>query len=392
MSKNTRTSMGWAPRLGRLFGIEIRIHLTFLLLLGFIGLANWLPNQSLGAAMFGVLFFGLLFLCVLLHELGHALAAKQFGIKTTDITLLPIGGLARLERMPDKPAQELWVAVAGPLVNVVIAAALFAGLLLAGGGALFDGVGTVGGQMVERLLLANVFLVLFNLLPAFPMDGGRVLRALLAMQMPFARATRIAARIGQGMAVLFGFAGLFVNPMLILIALFVWIGAAQETAAAEMKSTFAGVPVREAMLTEFQTLHPHETLGDVARHILAGTQQNFPVVDETGRVVGVMTHADFFSALRTHGDAAGVADAMSKEFAVADSAEPLEAVLTRIEPGRCTTVPVFQEGRLVGLLTPENLGEFVMIQSALERHHKEHWSAPPPMLDDDVRWPRPRHA
>ena len=232
--------MKWSFKLGRILGIDVYVHFTFLLLLGFVGLAHWLPGRSLEAALTGMLFFAGLFVCVLLHEYGHALAARKYGIATRDITLLPIGGLARLERMPEKPSQELVVALAGPLVNVVIAVGLFVGLMLTGNWQPLSSLTTTSGNLVERLLVVNVFLVLFNLLPAFPMDGGRVLRSLLAMRMEYARATRIAARIGQGMAALFGFAGLFGNPMLLLIALFVWIGAGQEAAAVEMKSSFSG--------------------------------------------------------------------------------------------------------------------------------------------------------
>ena len=288
--------MKWSFKLGRILGIDVYIHFTFMLLLGFVGLAHWLPERSLEAALTGMLFFAGLFVCVLLHEYGHALAARKYGIATRDITLLPIGGLARLERMPEKPLQELVVALAGPLVNVVIAGSLFVGLMLTGNWQPLSSLTTTSGNLVERLLVVNVFLVLFNLLPAFPMDGGRVLRSLLAMRLEYARATRIAARIGQGMAALFGFAGLFGNPMLLLIALFVWIGAGQEAAAVEMKSSFSGVRVREAMLTDFQTLSPTETVAEAARLLLAGSQQDFPVV-ENGRVVGVLTHVRLFGSL-----------------------------------------------------------------------------------------------
>ena len=379
MNEPKKSSFGWAPRLGRVLGIEVRVHLTFLLLLGFIGFAHWLPERSAAAAWSGVLFFSLLFVCVLLHELGHALAARQFGIKTKDITLLPIGGVARLERMPEKPAQELWVALAGPLVNVVIAAGLLAWLLLRGG-ELSLAWGDPSRSLLERLLAANVFLVLFNLLPAFPMDGGRVLRALLAVRLPYARATRIAARIGQGMAVVFGFAGLFTNPFLILIALFVWIGAAEEANAAEIKSSFAGVPVREAMLTEFQAVAPEETLGDLARRILAGTQQDFPVVDGQGRLVGLVTREHLFHALREQGDAQWVAQTMVTEFPSTSPGEMLEHVFTRMHAAGCGTLPVLLDGRLVGLLTAENIGEYVMIQAAMNARGRDRWTAPPPLL------------
>src|SRR5512137_1095704 len=291
MNAKTKSGMGWSLHLGRWLGIDIYLHFTFLLLLGFIGLSHGLVGRSLDAALGGVLFFTGLFLCVLLHEYGHALAARHYGISTRDITLLPIGGVARLERMPDKPAQEFVVALAGPLVNIVIAAGLCAGLWLKGHWPPLAALSATSGSLVERLVVVNGFLVLFNLLPAFPMDGGRVLRALLALRMDYARATRIAASIGQGMAFLFGAAGLFGNPMLILIAFFVWIGAAHEAAAVQMKSTLGGCLVREAMLTDFRTLSPRETLGQAVRLLLAGSQQDFPVVDN-GQVVGMLSRAN----------------------------------------------------------------------------------------------------
>lgn len=280
--------MKWSVKLGRLLGIDVYLHLTFLLLLGFIGLSHWIAERSLAAAAQGMIFFLGLFLCVLLHEYGHALMARRYGIATKDITLLPIGGVARLERMPDQPSQELWVALAGPAVNVIIAAALGAWLTVTNAWEPISSLSTTKGGFLERLFAVNIFLVAFNLLPAFPMDGGRVLRSLLAMRLEYASATRIAARIGQGMAVMFGFAGLFSNPMLLLIALFVWIGAGQEATAVEMKSSFAGARVREAMLTDFRGVSPQDTVGDAARLLLAGSQQDFPVIGNR-QLVGLLT-------------------------------------------------------------------------------------------------------
>jgi hypothetical protein len=239
------------------------------------------------------------------------------------------------------------------------------------------------GNFAERLLIVNVFLVVFNLLPAFPMDGGRVLRVLLALRLDYARATRIAARIGPGMAVLFGFAGLFSNPMLLLIALFVWIGAGQEAAAIEMKSSFAGVPVRAAMLTEFRGWSPQDTIGEAAKLLLAGSQQDFPVV-ESGEVVGVLTHRRLFEALRERGERALVGHKMEEEFHVANADEPLDSVMTRLEPGCCTTLPGLWRGQLVGLLTAENVGEYFMIPSALRTRDER--QTPPP-LPPSVRAP-----
>lgn len=365
MKSKSKSTFGWSFHLGRLLGIDVYIHFTFLLLLAFIGLSRGLAQRSMEAAWDAMLFFAGLFVCVLLHEYGHALAARRYGIGTRDITLLPIGGVARLDRMPDKPWQEFVVALAGPAVNVAIGAALWVGLWIGGYWQPLASLSATSGNLLERLLAANVFLVLFNLLPAFPMDGGRVLRAVLAMRINYSRATRIAARIGQGMAALFGFAGLFGNPMLLLIALFVWIGAAQEAAAVEMKTSLAGATVRQAMLTDFKTLSPGQTLADATRLLLDGSQQDFPVV-ESGSVVGILAHRELFLALREQGDTAMVADVMRREFAVLSVDAPLETALDPENVEKGTAMPVLDRGRLAGLVTAENVGEFFMVRSALQ--------------------------
>jgi len=368
--------MGWSFRLGKMLGVDVHVHVTFLLLLAFVGVAHWLAGRNVEAALSGVLFFACLFMCVLLHEFGHALAARRYGIATRDITLLPIGGVARLERMPEKPSQELVVALAGPAVNVVIAAGLFLGLWLGGWWQPLGTLSTTSGSLFERLLVANVFLVLFNLVPAFPMDGGRVLRSLLAMRMDYARATSIAAAIGKGIAVVFGFIGLFSNPMLLLIALFVWIGATQEAAAAQMKASFAGATVRDAMLTEFRVLSPHDTLADATRLLLAGSQQDFPVA-EGGRVVGILDHAALFQALRERGDAAKVSAEMRSQFVMLEASRSLEEALAEARADGGLTMAVIEEGRFVGLLTPENVGEFFLIRRALANRPPSSPSVPP---------------
>src|SRR6059058_1250846 len=238
--------MSWSLPIFRIAGIQLRIHLTFLLLIAWLGFEYYTAGGSAAAAG-GVLLVLLLFLCVVLHEFGHSFAAKHFGINTPDITLLPIGGVARLERMPEEPKQELIIAIAGPLVNVVIALGLF----VAGGSqALLNPTTVEGGGLIAQLLTINIILVLFNLLPAFPMDGGRVLRALLATRMSYARATQVAATVGQGFAFVFGFLGLLWNPFLIFIALFVYIGASQEAALAQMKDVSRRFPVSSAMVRE----------------------------------------------------------------------------------------------------------------------------------------------
>jgi len=220
--------MNWSWRIGRIAGVEVYVHYTFPLLLGWEALRHFQAHGDVAEAMGGVVFILILFGVVLLHELGHAMAARHYGIRTPDITLLPIGGVARMERIPDAPQKELVIALAGPAVNVVLAAGIYLGSTLGRGLSPFGEALRVGGGLVDRLFWANVSLALFNLLPAFPMDGGRVLRALLAMRLDYVRATRVAASIGQGVAILFGLLGLIYDPFLILIALFVWLGAAEE--------------------------------------------------------------------------------------------------------------------------------------------------------------------
>src|SRR5579875_1507661 len=270
--------MRWSWKIGRLAGINVYMHATFLFLILFILFANWANGHSLAATLAGVLFVLAIFACVVLHELGHALTARRYGIRTRDIILLPIGGVARLERMPENPREELRVALAGPLVNVVIAAILFAILMATGFHPHWRDFRWAGGNFLEKLMVVNLWLVGFNILPAFPMDGGRVLRALLATRMEYTRATQMAAHVGQGMALIFGFIGLFSDPFLLFIALFVWMGAEAEASMALMRTSLEGIPVQQVMLTDFKTLHPDEPLSVAIDHALGGWQQDFPVV------------------------------------------------------------------------------------------------------------------
>ncbi|HKQ63125.1 MAG TPA: site-2 protease family protein [Candidatus Polarisedimenticolaceae bacterium] len=357
--------MKWSWKVGRIAGIDTYIHATFWLLIGWIALEHWLQGRSPLAVVSGVLFILALFGCVLLHELGHALTARRYGIRTRDITLLPIGGIARLERMPDVPIQELWVALAGPAVNLVIAAAIFVWLNFTAALEPWTGMTLVHGSFLARMMTTNVFLALFNLLPAFPMDGGRVLRAALATRLDYLRATQLAATIGQGMALVMGFGGLWLqNPYLVFIALFVWIGAAQESSMTQMRYALGGIPVGRAMITDYRSLAPADPLSRAVELIVSGLQQDFPVVD-AGRVVGVLTRADLLVALAQQGQGATVEAVMQREFVQVAPTEMLETALARLQQCRCHTLPVVAGEQLVGLLTQENLGEFLMIQSAL---------------------------
>lgn len=356
--------MKWSWKLGEIVGIGIYVHATFLLLLGWVALSYYIAGQSIAMIVNGVAFLLALFGIVVLHELGHALTAKRFGIQTRDITLLPIGGVARLERMPDDPKQELWVALAGPAVNVVLAAVLFVALSLTSGQPSLRDLSVAGGNFWVKLLWVNVSLAAFNLLPAFPMDGGRVLRDLLAMRMDYVRATQIAAHVGQGMALLFGFIGLFYNPFLLFIALFVWMGASQEASMVQMKSALGGIPIQAAMIKDFRTLAPADSLERAVEHILAGFQQDFPVVEQE-RVVGVLTRNDLLKALSQRGPNGRVEDAMQSQFETANPNEMLEVVFPRLNASRCHSLPLVRNGRLTGILTMDNVGEFLMVQAAL---------------------------
>jgi Zn-dependent protease/CBS domain-containing protein len=354
--------MRWAWRVGRIAGISIYIHATFLMLLGWVGLTHYLPRRSLDDALNGLLFIVALFSIVVLHELGHALTARHFGIRTRDITLLPIGGVARLERVPDDPKQEVLVALAGPAVNMLLAALLFVLLGMEAKLPLL-GIDLDVRNLLNNLLWVNVSLAVFNLLPAFPMDGGRVLRGLLALRTDYVRATQTAANIGQAMALLFGIIGLFTNPFLIFIALFVWMGAAQEASMAQMRSALGGIPINRVMATNVHTLSPEDSLGRASDLVLAGFQQDFPVQAD-GRVVGVLTRDDLLKGLAQRGPQATVLGAMQTQFEMADPTEMLDGVFGRLQSCGCHSLPVVRGGQVAGLLTMQNIGEFLIIQAA----------------------------
>jgi Zn-dependent protease/CBS domain-containing protein len=357
--------MHWSFRLVRIFGIEIKIHVTFFLLLAWIG---WLYYRSGGtpAAIDGVVFVILIFVCVLLHELGHALAAAHYGIKTPDITLLPIGGVARLERIPEKPSEEIVVTVAGPAVNVLIAAVLWIAIGLTSG---FPDPQTLQHtelSMTVRLFAVNIWLVIFNAIPAFPMDGGRLLRALLALRMNYARATQIAASIGHGIAFLFFIIGLWWNPMLILIAVFVYFGASSEVAMAQMRSISKGLRVSGAMVTKFEALPLAATLHEAVDALLRTSQHEFPVTDQDGQVRGILTRDDMIAALRKSGPETPVAEVMRTDIPSVPQSMLFDRAFAVMQQCRCPALPVLDSlGRLVGLFTPENVGEMIMVQGAL---------------------------
>ena len=356
---------GWSWRVAKIAGIDIRIHATFLLLLAWIAWSRYSAVGTVSAAFDGVLFTSIVFGIVVLHELGHALTARHYGVRTRDITLWPIGGVAALERMPDTPKAELAVALAGPAVNAALALILALLLRLDGGSVLVADVVSPREALMAQLFWVNVMLAGFNLLPAFPMDGGRALRALLAMKLEDVRATEVAATIGQGLAIVFGFIGLFFNPVLLFIALFVWLGAAGEARVARMKFAFSGVPVHYAMLTEVRVLAPGHSIADAVQLALSCQQGDFPVLDG-GTLVGVLSRRAMLDALSNQGPDVAVGEVMRTDVPVTHPHAMLVDAFEQLHGADLRSLPVvWPDGKLAGLVTTETIGELMLVHASL---------------------------
>jgi Zn-dependent protease len=353
----------WSWKLVTVAGIDVYVHGTFLLLIAFVAFSDLVAGQGVAAMVRGTLLMLAVFTTVVLHEFGHALTARRFGVRTRDITLLPIGGVARLEKMPDKPGQQLLVALAGPAVNLAIAVLLFGLVRLLDGPVGIETVRHAGGPFLTQLMWINVSLAVFNLLPGYPMDGGRILRALLAMRMAPEHATQTAARVGQGVAVIFGLVGLFVSPLLMVIAVFVWLGAQAEYSVSMVKVALAGLSVRHGMITDFKTVSPTDPLSRAVELTLAGFQQDFPVMDGA-QLVGVLTHGDLLRGLAEHGANLSVQQAMGGELETASPSEALDGALTRMKQGECRALMVVENDMLIGLLTVGNIGELLALEAA----------------------------
>lgn len=357
--------IGWSISLGRIAGTELRIHVTFILLILWFAISAGMSG-GVAAAIDAVAFTLTIFGCVLLHEYGHALTARRYGIRTRDITLLPIGGVASIERMPEKPHQELLVALAGPAVNIAIAVLLFAVF-----GATVDIDNSSGAidfhkaDFVDRLALVNVGLALFNLVPAFPMDGGRVLRALLCMRLERARATEIAAKIGQFVAFGLGFLGLFGNPILIFIALFVFLAASHERLAVELSEATKGASMSDATITRFDTLPDGSTVGQAVEKLLSSAQREFPVTDGAGRLRGILTRDGMIKALTDTGPGTPVLDVMERDVATVNRRAPLSEALKALQTGHSALVGIVNdEEQVIGIVTLENIAEYFMVNHA----------------------------
>ncbi len=355
--------MPWSVTIGRFGETAVKIHITFLLFLIWIAASAW-ARGGWSAALDSTLFILLLFLCVVLHEFGHILAARRYGIQSPQVTLLPIGGVASMQRLPSDPRQELVVALAGPAVNLVIGLALALALGSVQPGQLAD-IDNPHLSLMGRLAAANIFLVVFNLIPAFPMDGGRVLHALLAMRLGGDRATEIAAKIGQAFALGLGFLGLFGNPLLLFIAIFVYMAAAGEAQISTARQTLKGLSVAEAMETRFTPIPIDATLGQAVDALLATAQQEFPVVDAFRKPAGLLTREDILAAVRSHGGEEPASAFMRAGVDSVRPGTPVESVFERLQDPKAEALYVTDaDGAIVGLLTRQALAEIVLIRSA----------------------------
>jgi Zn-dependent protease/CBS domain-containing protein len=353
--------MRWSITLGSFKGTSVKVHVTFLLFLAWIG-ASAYARGGAAAAKDSVIFILAIFACVVLHEFGHILTARRYGVEAHEVTLLPIGGVADMNRMPQQPYQELLIALAGPAVNLVIAAALLIGLGAFEPDALKN-VDDPALGLLPRLAAANVFLAVFNMVPAFPMDGGRVLRAALAMWLGQEKATRIAVQVGQVLAFGLGFLGLFGNPILLFIAIFIFIAAAGEAQMTFVAAAARGLRARDAMETRIAKIERGATIGEAVEILLATSQEEFPVVDASGSLAGLLSRNEIIDAVKANDPSGPIAPFVKKETPVVDAAAPLEKALEQLTSVAAVGV-LGPGGELVGLVTRQSLAEVILIKDA----------------------------
>lgn len=355
--------MNWSLNIGRIFGIRFRIHVTFLLLVLFIFVS--VANQhGLQRGLWAALFICGVFVCVLIHEIGHSLIARRFGKEAKSITLLPIGGVATMEEMPEKPTQEIAMSLVGPLINLAIAGILY---VIVGR---WTGIGVPTMQpdssrsFLAGLIGINIMLAIFNLIPAFPMDGGRVLRGLLAMTMDYVTATSVAVAVGQILAMLFIFYGIFFNWWIAIIGLFLYIGAGGEKQQVILKSVLHSVPASEAMTTTFRTLRPDEPIAKALEHFYHGCQDDFPVIGETG-IEGMLTRDRILATIHDKGVNVPVSDVMDRDFASVTSRKPLDEIYKKSLSGGKTAVAVVVGDNVKGMVCLDGIGQFLAVKAAL---------------------------
>lgn len=361
--------------LGTVGGIPLYLHWSFWLLVLWVVLDSLLsPYFSLGFLVWRVLLLLGLVGSVILHELGHALAARGYGIPTRDITMYPFGGVASLARIPDKPLQELVVAVAGPLVNFLLIGVFQAALWATGvplgfspEALLYTGAALPAFSIwLYSLSFMNAMLAVFNLLPAFPMDGGRILRALLATRLNYVQATQIAALVGQGFAVLFILIGFFYNPALILVGFFVYVAASQERQHVERRTALRGFTVMDALMQDMLVLSVHQTLQDAIVQLLRSQARSFVVVEPTGKPVGVLSRERLIEALHEgRSRDTAVLEVMDPGLVRVSPGTPLHEALQLLQEHDKPLLLVVEGDRVLGYIDAENIAEFLLVRQAL---------------------------
>jgi Zn-dependent protease/CBS domain-containing protein len=380
--------MGWSFPVGRVLGISVRLHVTFVLLLGFIGYGGFIQAGPSGA-IWSLAWLCSIFACIVLHELGHSVVAQQLDVQVKSITLLPIGGVAALRRIPENPWHEIAITLAGPMVNAAIAAVLLpiAGLPVP---ILPHGFPVGVPELLRMLVGVNVVLFAFNFVPAFPMDGGRLLRALLALALPYQRATVIAATVGQGLAIVFVVAGLLMPQVfLLIIGVFIFLGAEGEERMVRMRGLLRDIEVEEVMSREFAVLAPAEPVARGLELIYQTGQDDFPVV-EAGRFVGMVTRRAMVEAINAGADPRlPVGELVDAGVPTVSPRAKVSRVYEELLSGGETSLPVLEQGRLVGLLAPENITRYVLVQASIKRRRRgkaprraggAHVGAPPPVI------------
>ncbi|MDC1197964.1 site-2 protease family protein [Algibacter sp.] len=353
--------------LGSVSGIKIKVHWTFFFLIAWIVFSELKRGGTNESILFNVALVLAAFLCVVLHELGHALTAKRFGIDTKKITLLPIGGMASLERIPESPKQEFLVTLAGPLVNVIIAILLYFivpvnEFIYLNFTETFEVLMSFTWQnFLFLLFVVNVGLVVFNIIPAFPMDGGRILRALLAMKMKRVKATQIASSIGQVIAVFFLLIGLLYNPFLILIALFIFIGAYGENQMVQHLELLKGHSVEEAMMLNITTFSPEDSIDLVVNKLISSTENSFVIV-KNNIIKGLLYHQDIIDNSNKN---ILVKDIMNTNFKTVNSTDNLDDIYKLTYSNKHPFFPVLENTKLVGAIDSVNLNEYLLLQAKL---------------------------
>lgn len=351
--------------LGKIAGIKIFIHWTFSLLILWVLFTTLREGKDMAEAILMVTLILTVFACVTLHELGHALTARIYHFNTRDITLLPIGGMARMDELPEKPLQELVVALAGPLVNAVIAILLAPFVFMMTMPNLdLETIELSWNTFLLHLLIVNIMLALFNLIPAFPMDGGRVFRAVLSFFIPRVKATLYAARTGQLVAIIFFIGGFFSNPFLSVIGIFIFLMAQSENDQVKARSILQDFKVRDVIMRNFHVLSPGQSVGEAADLLLNVQGKDFLVMD-SGKIAGVLDRNSLLKVLSEKGREARVAEAMQTGIQPLHPETALDKVFTQFGKMRYSFLPVVEHGQLLGVIDLENITELIMIRGAV---------------------------